>query len=43
MNSMNDTALLIKVLEATNKYRSQPVKMEGEKVEYWIEKTYRFD
>ncbi|MBI3123744.1 MAG: energy transducer TonB [Ignavibacteriales bacterium] len=43
MNSMNDSALLNKVLEAANKSRWQSVKMEGEKVEYWIEKTYRFD
>ncbi|KAF0141973.1 MAG: hypothetical protein FD122_1060 [Stygiobacter sp.] len=43
MNSMKDAALLSKVLEAANKSRWQPVKMEGEKVEYWIEKIYRID
>lgn len=43
INTMNDTDLLSKVLDAANKSRWQPVKMEGEKVEYWIEKTYRFD
>ncbi|MFA7421605.1 MAG: energy transducer TonB [Melioribacteraceae bacterium] len=42
-NSMNDAELLQKVLEAAQKSRWQTVKMEGEKVEYWIEKKYRFD
>ncbi len=41
-NSM-DTELLQKVLDAAKKSRWQTVKMEGEKVEYWIEKKYRFD
>lgn len=43
LNSMNDAELLQKVLEAAQKSRWQKVKMEGEKVEYWIEKKYRFD
>lgn len=43
MNSMMDSELLKKILEAAHKSRWQSVKMEGEKVEYWIEKTYRFD
>jgi hypothetical protein len=43
MNSVENSSSLQKVVEAAYKSRWQPVKMEGEKVEYWIEKTYTFN
>ena len=43
MNSVNNSSSLKTVVEAAYKSRWQPVKMEGEKIEYWIEKTYTFN
>jgi hypothetical protein len=43
MNSVDNSSSLQKVIEAAYKSRWQPVKMDGEKVEYWIEKTYMFN
>jgi hypothetical protein len=42
-NSANDNKCLTYVINAANKSRWQPVAFEGEKVEYWLEKTYTFN
>ncbi len=43
MNSTKKDEVLKKVLAAAYKSKWQTVKMEGNKVEYWIEKTYSFN
>jgi len=42
-NTTNSQKCLDSVLEAAYKSRWQPISIEGEKVEYWIEKIYTFD
>lgn len=42
-NSTNKTKCLTFVVNAVYKSRWQPVSFEGEKVEYWLEKTYVFN
>lgn len=42
-NTTDNTQCLLKVLEAAYKSKWQSVKLEGKFVEYWTEKTYRFE
>lgn len=42
-NSTNKTKCLTFVVNAVYKSRWQPVSFDGEKVEYWLEKTYVFN
>lgn len=42
-NTTNNSICLVKVLEAAYKSKWQSVKIEGKVVEYWTEKTYRFE
>lgn len=42
-NTTNKAECLIRVLEAAYRSRWQSVKIEGRVVEYWTEKTYRFE
>ncbi len=42
-NTTESQICLNSVVEAVNKSKWQPVLLEGEKVEYWIEKTYTFN
>lgn len=42
-NSTNSIIVQNNVVEAVSKSRWQPITFEGEKIEYWIEKTYRFN
>ena len=42
-NTTRNTYCLQQVLEAARKSRWQPVKIKGQKVEYWIQKSYIFD
>lgn len=41
--STDSEEMITNVTEAVSKSRWQPVTIEGEKVEYWIEKTYTFN
>lgn len=43
MNTTNDSNALKNVLEAAHKSRWEKIKMEGHQVEYWIEKTYKYN
>lgn len=42
-NTTNSSTCLRHIIEAVYKSRWQPISIEGEKVEYWIEKTYTFN
>ena len=42
-NTTSSQACLKNVIAAVYKSRWQPISIEGEKVEYWIEKTYSFN
>lgn len=42
-NTLNKQKLYQNVIEAVYKSKWQPISFEGEKVEYWIEKTYSFN
>ena len=42
-NTTDNSSCLVKVLEAVYKSRWQAVKIEGTFIEYWTEKTYRFE
>lgn len=42
-NTTNSVNILQNVTDAVYKSRWQPISIEGEKVEYWIEKTYTFN
>ncbi|MEW6196175.1 MAG: hypothetical protein AB1521_13580 [Bacteroidota bacterium] len=42
-NTLNNKKVYQNVIDAVYKSRWQPITFEGEKVEYWIEKTYTFD
>lgn len=42
-NTTESQTCLNSVVEAVNKSKWQPVLLEGDKVEYWIEKTYTFN
>ncbi|MCL6098635.1 MAG: hypothetical protein M1391_08675 [Bacteroidetes bacterium] len=43
MNTTGDNTVLKHVLDAAYKSRWEKIKMEGRQVEYWIEKTYRYN
>lgn len=44
INSSTESELVINnVLEAITKSRWQPITFDGQKIEYWIEKTYTFN
>ncbi|MCL6098397.1 MAG: energy transducer TonB [Bacteroidetes bacterium] len=43
MNTTGDSEVLKHVLEAAYKSRWEKIKMDGRQVEYWIEKTYRYN
>ena len=44
LNNTTDSQICLKnVVDAVNKSRWQPITIEGEKIEYWIEKTYSFN
>jgi len=43
MNTTNDSNVLKNVLDAAYKSRWEKIKMEGLQIEYWIEKTYRYN
>lgn len=42
-NTLNKQELFKNVIEAVYKSKWQPISFDGEKVEYWIEKTYSFN
>lgn len=42
-NTSNSPECLVRVLQAVYKSKWQSVKLEGKVVEYWTEKTYRFE
>ncbi len=42
-NTLNNRKLYQNVTDAVYKSKWQPITFEGEKVEYWIEKTYTFN
>ena len=42
-NTTNNPECLSRVLQAAYKSKWQAVKLEGKVVEYWTEKTYRFE
>ena len=42
-NTSNDEACLMNTIDAAYKSRWEPVKIEGKQVQYWIEKTYKFN
>lgn len=42
-NTSNDDACLMNTIDAAYKSRWEQVKIEGKQVQYWIEKTYRFN
>lgn len=42
-NTLNNKKVYQNIIDAVYKSRWQPITFEGEKVEYWIEKTYTFD
>ena len=43
LNTVNSADCLKYVLEAAYKSKWEKIKMEGQQIEYWIEKTYRFN
>ena len=43
MNTTGDSEVLKHVLDAAHKSRWEKIKMDGRQVEYWIEKTYRYN
>ena len=43
MNTTGDSEVLKHVLEAAYKSRWEKIKMDGRQIEYWIEKTYRYN
>ncbi len=42
-NTIKDQKSLKNILDAVYKSRWQPISIEGEKIEYWIDKTYSFN
>ncbi len=42
-NTTNDSQVLNHVLEAAYKSRWEKIKMDGRQIEYWIEKTYKYN
>jgi hypothetical protein len=42
-NTSNDEACLLNSIDAAYKSRWEQVKIEGKQVQYWIEKTYKFN